>query len=300
MIEITLTDSNFGHQEYLTPHIKSEKIAWKRDGIRRKINVYTDNFIKTTHVDIPQDGNYNVCILLEPLTNPVWTDIYDYIQTDFEKFDLIITHNLGKLGHLIESRPDKFIYSTKCCTTSFLPKETFGIHNKTKKISMAFSSKNFAEGHRLRHEIYEKYKDTGLIDFYGGGVGEYQLDLRNCFTDYKYVIVCENTLQKTCQTEKLNDALLNGCIPIYWGPEIIDENYDTKSIFRFSPDVEFVNFDFEESLQKLENILDDIIQNDPYNGLTQSIEHNYKYTLKTCQSEDNIYEILSQRNMINL
>jgi hypothetical protein len=300
MIEITLTDSNFGHQEYLTPHIKSEKIVWKRDGIRRKINVYTDNFIKSTHVDIPQDGNYNVCILLEPLTNPPWTDIYDYIQTDFEKFDLIITHNLGKLGHLIESRPDKFVYSTKCCTTSWLPKETFGIHNKTKKISMAFSSKNFAEGHRLRHEIYEKYKDTGLIDFYGSGVGEYQLDLRNCFTDYKYVIVCENTLQSTCQTEKLNDVLLNGGIPIYWGPKIIDENYDTKSIFRFSPDVEFVNFDFEESLQKLKNILDNIIQNDPYNELIQSIEHNYKYTLKTCQSEDNIYEILLQRNMINI
>ena len=40
MIEITLTDSNFPHQEYLTPYMKSDKIIWKRDGIRRKINVY--------------------------------------------------------------------------------------------------------------------------------------------------------------------------------------------------------------------------------------------------------------------
>ena len=69
MIEITLTDSNFPHQEYLTPYMKSDKIIWKRDGIRRKINVYTDNLIKTTHVDVPQDGNFNVCVLLEPLTN---------------------------------------------------------------------------------------------------------------------------------------------------------------------------------------------------------------------------------------
>lgn len=298
MIEVTLTDSNFGHQEYLTPHIKSEKIVWKRDGIRRKINVYTDNFIKTTHVDIPQDGNYNVCILLEPLTNPAWTDIYDYIQTDFEKFDLIITHNLGKLGHLIESRPDKFYYSTKCCTTSWLPKETFGLHKKTKKISMAFSSKNFAEGHRLRHLIYNKYKDSGMIDFYGSGTGEYESDLRKCFSDYKYVIACENTLQKTCNTEKFNDALLNGCIPIYWGPYVIDTNYDKKSIFRFAPDVEFVNFEFEESLKNLEKILDEINNNDQYDNLFESVTHNYNYALSTCQTEDNIYEILKERNMI--
>ena len=300
MVEINLVDSNFGHQVSLNPHHSSDKIVWKRDGIRRKINVYTDNFIKSSVIDVPKDENYNVCILLEPLTNPSWTDIYDYIQTDFEKFDLIITHNLSKLGHLIDSRPDKFVYSSKCATTSWLPKEVYGLHNKTKKISMAFSDKNFSEGHRLRHLIYEKYKNTGIIDFYGSGVGKYLDDLRDCYKDYKYVIVCENTLQKGYNSEKINDVLLNGSIPIYWGSEILDNNYDLNSIFKFSPNLESINFEFEESLQNLEGILNNININDPYNFLIEPITHNYHYSLKYCNSENNIYEILKQKNMINL
>ena len=147
-----------------------------------------DNLIKKTHIDIPKDDNYNICVLLEPYTNPPWTDVYDYIRTDFEKFDLIITHNLQLLGDLIESRPDKFHYSTKCLTTSWLSEEHIGLHEKTKNISMAFSHKNFSEGHRIRHLIYEKYKNENIIDFYGSGVDNFSGEFRNAMIDYKYTI----------------------------------------------------------------------------------------------------------------
>lgn len=300
MIEITLTDSNFPHQEYLTPYMKSDKIIWKRDGIRRKINVYTDNLIKTTHVDVPQDGNFNVCILLEPLTNPPWTDIYDYIQTDFEKFDLIITHNLDKLGYLIESIPDKFYYSTKCITTSWLSKEMIGIKQKSKKISMPFSYKNFSEGHRIRHIIYEKYKDSGIIDFYGDGVPEFKGEFRDCFVDYKYVIVCENTLQQGFNSEKFNDAILNGCIPIYWGGKVEDKNYDQNSIFYFSPNKKIVNFEFDESLESLDKLLNYILSNDPYDTLIDSVQKNYEYALTKYQTENNIFDILLEKKMVSI
>jgi len=300
MIELTLTDSNFGHQEYLNPHIKSEKVVWKRDGVRRKINVYTDNFIKSTHVDIPQDGNYNICLLIEPYTNPAWTDVYDYIQTDFEKFDLIITHNLEKLGHLIESRPDKFVYSSKCLTFSWMSDKFFGLHNKTKNISMRFSYKGFSEGHQLRHAIYKKYKDSGIIDFYGSGPEVYvPSESGECFIDYKYIIVCENTLQKGFNSEKFYDALLTGCIPIYWGSDVFDENIDKNSILKFSPNKNIINFEFDESLENLEKILDYIIANDPYNDLIESVKKNYEYAVSKHQGEENLLEILRNRNMID-
>jgi len=299
MIEITLTDSNFGHQEYLTPFIKSNKIIWKRDGVRRKLNVYTDNFIKKTHVEIPNDGNKNICVLLEPLTNPAWTDIYDYIQTDFEKFDLIITHNLDKLGDLIQNRPDKFYYSTKCITTSWLSKDMFGLQKKSKKISMPFSHKNFSEGHRIRHIIFEKYKDSGLIDFFGDGDPNFIGKFRNCFVDYKYTIVCENTLQQGFNSEKFNDALLTGCIPIHWGPKVVDGNYDLKSIFNFAPNTNCVNFEFDESIENLDKIINYLLINDPYDTLIESVKTNYDYTLKMSQTENNIFEILKERNMID-
>jgi hypothetical protein len=298
MIEITLIDSNFPHQEYLTPYLRSKKIVWKRDNVRRKINVYTDNFIKKQIIDIPNDGNYNVCVLLEPLTNPPWTDIYDYIRTDYEKFDLIITHNLFKLEDLIQERNDKFYYSTKCITTSWIGEKQIGLHKKNKMISMPFSYKNFSEGHRIRHVIYEKYKNTDIIDFYGSGIDGYQGDFRECFIDYKYSICCENTLQKGFNSEKFNDCLLTGTIPIYWGSEIIDTKINKTSIFPFSPNKEKVDFDFEESIKNLDNIITYLLKEDPYNSLYDSIKQNYDYTINTLQSEDNIYSILEERKLI--
>lgn len=299
MVEISLIDSNFPHQEYLTPYLKSDKIIWKRDGVRRKINVYTDNFIKRSVNEIPNDGNINICLLLEPLTNPAWTDIYDYIKTDFEKFDLIITHNLDELGDLIKDRPDKFHYSTKCITTSWLSKNMIGLHEKTKMISMPISSKNFSEGHRIRHVINEKYKNQNIIDFYGDGVENFVGEFRDCFIDYKYIIICENTLEKGFNSEKLNDALLSGCIPIYWGSDIYDNNYNLSSIFKFSPDKKNVNFEFDESLNNLDNILNRIIREDPYSSLLESVKHNFNYANQKYQTENNLFEILTEKGFIN-
>ena len=300
MLEITLHDSNFSHQEYLTPYLQSDKITWKRDNKRRPINFYTDNFIKSSICTIPDDGKINVCLLLEPYTNPPWTDIYSYIRTDFEKFDLVVTHNKEHLGDLIQSRPDKFIYSTKCITTSWLTKDMIGVNNKTKNISFPLSHKAFSEGHRLRHAIYEKYKETKLIDFHGTGVPGYSnAEFRDCYTQYKYVIVCENTLQDGFNSEKLNDAFLTGCIPIYWGSEISDPNYDNSGIFYFSPKhTNTINFDFDESLSNLKIVLEDIIKTDPYQSLLGSVYHNFDYAYKNHQSENNIHNILISKGYI--
>lgn len=299
MIDITLIDSNFPHQKYLTPYIESNKIVWKRDGIRRKVNVYTDNFIKKTHCDIPQDGNKNVCLLLEPYTNPPWTDIYDYIQTDFEKFDLIITHNTDKLQHLISSRPDKFYYSTKCITTSWLSPDMIKLHNKTKLISMPFSYKNFSEGHKIRHIIYNKYKNDNIIDFYGTGISGYSGEFGECFQEYKYTIVCENTLQSGYNSEKINDAFLTGCIPLYWGHRITDHNYNTNSVFYFSPkNINTVNFNFDLSLELLHNLILKIINEDPYDVLYSAVKQNFDYAYQYIQSENNLYQILIEKNII--
>ena len=313
MDEITLNDSNFPHQKCLTPFFNSSKLEWKRDGIRRKINVYTDNLIKKSVIDIPNDGNYNVCVLLEPLTNPGWTDVYDYIQTDFEKFDLIISHNKHKLQYLFDSRPDKFYYSTHCITQSWLYEQDHILHSKEnsfifkgntvkpKKISMPLSMKNFSEGHRLRHLFYEKHKNSEHIDFWGSGLpveDEKHYWGPEIFMSYKYMIVIENCLEKGFISEKFNDALLTGCIPIYWGAEIEDKNYDLSSIFQIAPKKEKVDFDFEESFSLIENTIDCIIKNDPYDNLLESIQKNYNYAISHRQTEDNIFEVLKLRGMI--
>jgi hypothetical protein len=298
MIEITLHDTNFSHQEYSSPFLKSEKIIWKRDNIRRKINVYTDNFIKKEIIDIPKDDNYNICLLLEPYTNPPWTDIYSYIRTDFEKFDLIVTHNLQLLGDLIEKRPDKFYYSTKHQVTSFGHMEDIGLHKKSKNISMIFSYKKESEGHAIRHAIYEKYKTDNVIDFYGSGVENFSGERSEGFIPYKYSIACENSLQKGYNSEKINDCFLTGTIPIYWGSRFVDKKYDENSILYFSPDVEKIDFDFEKSLSNLDEIIHSLSKNDNYEQLYNSVKNNYEYSLSKLVSEDNLFDILKEKKLI--
>jgi len=298
MLEVTLTDSNFPHQTYLTPFMESKKLRWMRDGKRRNINFYTDNFIKKEVIQIPQDGNLNILVMLEPFTNPAWTDIYDYIRTDFEKFDLIITHNLMKLGDLIVMRPDKFHYSTKCCTTSWLEPNMIGIQSKSKMISMPFSWKKISEGHSLRHEIYNKYKDSGLIDFFGTGIEGYEGEFRDCFKDYKYTVVIENGLQHGFNSEKLNDAFLTGSIPLYWGSNIWDKNYNQQSIIHFNPKADTINWNFEETLNNFDILIKKIYDTDPYDKLTPAIESNYNYTLTKLVTEDNIYDILVEKGIV--
>jgi hypothetical protein len=299
MYEITLFDSNFGHQNYLSPYLDSDLVIWKRDNIRRKINVYTDNFIKKSVIEIPNDENKNICILLEPLTNPSWTDVYDYIRTDFEKFDLIITHNLYSLGDLIESRPDKFMHSSLCCSATWLRSEDIDIPAKTKNISMIFSSKNFSEGHQIRHRIYYKYKNTNIVDFFGGGTGSFLTNKIDAIKDYKYSICCENSLQKGYNSEKLNDLLLTGTIPIYWGSKISNTEHDLDAIFYFSPDsINSVNFNFDESLEKLDEMINYIVKYDPYDKLINSVNNNYAYANKIKQSENTVYSILESRNYL--
>jgi hypothetical protein len=299
MLEITLHDSNFSHQEYVSPYLESNKVTWKRDNIRRKINVYTDNFIKKSIINIPNDGNKNICLLLEPLTNPPWTDVYDYIRTDFEKFDLIITHNLYSLKDLIDSQPYKFMYSSLCCSATWLRSEDINIPVKNKNISMLFSDKNFSEGHQIRHHIYNKYKDTKTIDFFGVGAGAPLINKIDAIKDYKYSISCENSLQEGYNSEKLNDLLLTGTIPIYWGAKTSNTEHDLDGIFYFSPQgINSVNFDFAESLKKLDKIIENITEYDPYYKLTDGINNNYIYANKIKQSENTLYSILESRNYI--
>lgn len=301
MLDITLFDSNFPHQTYLTPYLNSNKINWVRDGVRRKFNVYTDNFIKTTSVrsdsvDIPNDGNISICLLLEPYTNPPWTDIYDYIRTDHEKFDLVITHNIQLLGDLISNMPEKFIYSSKCITTTWLEKEFIGLHKKKGMISMPFSFKNYSEGHRIRHVIYEKYKSSGLIDFYGSGQEKNISDFRFSLKDYRYSICCENTLQNGFNSEKLNDCFLTGTIPIYWGSTNIRYPYKLDAMFFFTPkNKDKVDFNFDESLDLLDKQIKYILENDPYEKLINSVEYNYYYTLDHLQSENNLFDIIKEK-----
>lgn len=103
---------------------------------------------------------------------------------------------------------------------------------KNKLISCIVSSK-----HSHRNKFLKKlFNSDNNVHLYGRGHDEsyygesYKGELNydgNCkfngLIDYTYTIVMENSSQKNYWTEKLADAYLSWCVPIYWGcPNIID------------------------------------------------------------------------------
>ena len=111
--------------------------------------------------------------------------------------------------------------------------------DKTEKASCVVSSKH---GRRLSfvHRLFDKNPD---IDLWGrghhvayGGKDFYKGELNysgNCklagLLPYNYTVVLENSSQSNYWTEKLADAYLSWCIPIYWGCPNISHFFNEKS-----------------------------------------------------------------------
>jgi len=90
--------------------------------------------------------------------------------------------------------------------------------------------KKWAPGHVLRHQIYNEYKNSNIIDFYGAGAEKkvnYKLEgLKN----YMYSVTIENSIEDDYFTEKIIDCFLTGTIPIYYGTNNISQYFDSEGI----------------------------------------------------------------------
>ena len=129
--------------------------------------------------------------------------------------------------------------------------------NKSKKISCVASTKHNHRNNYIKR-LFETEPD---IDLYGRGhdrnyygdayKGELNYDSFCKFkglVDYEFSIVLENSKQKNYWTEKLADAYLSWCMPIYWGcPNISD--YFPKNSFRL------INIESEDPLLDINDII---------------------------------------------
>ena len=85
---------------------------------------------------------------------------------------------------------------------------------------MLYSAKEYTTGHTIRTFIYNKYRDTGLIDFFTAQKGEPLVLLSNrrvSLQNYRYNLIIENTFDDHHVSDQLKDAFLGKCIPIYLG-----------------------------------------------------------------------------------
>lgn len=117
---------------------------------------------------------------------------------------------------------------------------------KNKLISLMVSDKNNAPGHKYRHKLVQAILKTKLpIDICGRGCRYYsklnderikgEFEDNNPYLNYKFHIAVENFVTENYFSEKINNALLHYCTPVYHGATLIDNYFD--NIIKLTGDI---------------------------------------------------------------
>lgn len=169
--------------------------------------------------------------------------IAEYDQEYISQFGKIITSNrLIKHPNTIYSQSGvpwfigaKFINETKSWKEEFdkdydelIKMESVA---KSKLISVISSNKFLTKGHIQRIRFAKKLKEHfgDRLDLFGAGFNDVE-DKWDALAPYKYTIVLENSSYNDYWTEKLSDAYLSFCYPIYYGCKNIDKYFNKDAV----------------------------------------------------------------------
>lgn len=240
---------------------------WVRDKmIHDGITIFTDDYMCNSLLVNSVISKYKVGMMIEPpQINPA---VYNKLDEIVNNFDFILTYN----KNLVAQYPTKLKYYP--FGGSWILDQYVGIYEKTKDVCILYSHKQITDGHRLRHQIDNKFTH---IDGYGTGCDrpfEYKEEV---IAPYRYTIVVENCKIDDYFSEKLLDAIAVGTIPIYWGTNNIGNYFDEKGIIQFN------------TIDELEKILP-TLTTELYNSKLQYIQNNIEILKKYWCQEDWIYE----------
>ncbi len=179
--------------------------------------------------------------------------------------------------------PNKFVwYQFGGC---WIYPESRMIHPKTKNISIIASAKRITEGHILRHDAINRFRDK-IEGVYGNGYTFVQNKLEG-LKDFRYSIVIENDNHSSMSSEKLLDCFVTGTIPIYWG-----NGNKPLEFFNMNGVLQFT------SLEELGAVLDKATE-EYYDLNIQAIKDNFEAVKQFCCPEDAIWNSLLKKFFVN-
>lgn len=259
---VKVVDSTFSHNHaigYAGERVGDRPIRmrWDTSPGYADVKVWTDIRLKEA---IDDYATKKIALLIEPPA--VNAGMYEWIQQFSFVFDAVLTHqrSLCELG-------EPFLFYP--FGGSWI--QDWGMFPKNKGVSILVSPKMLTEGHRLRHEAAR----LPNVDSYGNGVGRYVHSKAEALRDYRYAIIIENDLSDAWFTEKLIDAISQGCVPIYRGCPSIDRFFNPKGMIRW------------ETLDELKDIL---AGDDDYEARRPWLEENLKLARQYQCPEDWITE----------
>tara|TARA_R100001509_G_C4884677_1_gene221609 strand:- start:4675 stop:6417 length:1743 start_codon:yes stop_codon:yes gene_type:complete len=288
IMTVNLWDANFSHTlthpefGYVTAQGEYAKRTEKMRYVLRKnnfryssgITIFTDKALDKKIID-SVDCDIKIGWIQEPPI--VHSFVYEKLPSFIDSLDFLLTFSKE-----LAEKYDNCIEFPWCFLR--VAEKDWGIHDKSKLVSMIASNKKWAPGHKLRHQIAENLSDKYDIDLWGGGFKEFpSLGKNLALNDYMYSIVAQNSQVDTFFTDFV-DPLITGTVPIFWGTREVSNIFDPDG---------FIMFD---TIDELEGILNTIGPED-YNKRLPAIKNNFeiakRYWRVDDQLADKIKEILN-------
>lgn len=192
----------------------------------------------------------------------VLPQVYNIAHHFKDEADLVFSHTYDFLKY--------FPTNGKYCPwgSYFVKVEDHKLYDKDKNTTIIASSKTFAPGHRMRHEVISQYEDKFDCVRRGGtqhnkyqnAGDEYKL---NFLKDYRFSVEIENAPIEGYFTEKILDCFRTGTIPVYCGDPSICERFDPDGIITFN------------TPKDLESILPTLTQ-DLYEEKLEAVKNNFE------------------------
>jgi len=249
-MNIKFFDENLIGQPGLSPYI-DPNVKWSRSDDNYDIGIYTDKMCFTQNIDT---SKINCAWIIEP---PIINgENYRDIIKNKDKFKFIFSHHKNLIP-----QSENVVFIPHGGT--WLRNEDIKIHDKNKLVSFIFSWKDWNPYHRMRFRVYDRFKDTNKIDFYGTGCNRKIDNKIEGLKEYMFSIVIENSIESGYFTEKILDCFLSGTIPIYVGDRSVLDFFDENGIIFFNGDE-----DLPSILEKINLEL--------YNSKIESIKNNFE------------------------
>ena len=265
---MNLFDSTFSHTKELWGYItatgvkmwgKPKKIEFVQNNMNYDgVTFFVDDHVSNIDLVRTVRSKYKVAWLIEP--KELKPNSYRSVENHANEFDLVITHDKS----LINKFPNcKHIQQAECRVTY----EDWGIHKKSKMVSLIAANKKMMEGHRFRFTAAERLHSKHGFDLYGAAFNNRFENKTDALKDYYFSITIHNTIQDNFFTDGIVDCFALGTIPIFRGCPNIGDFFDKNGIICF------------ETIEELDEILSNLTEKDYYDRF-ESVKNNYEIAKK--------------------
>jgi hypothetical protein len=233
-----------------------------------------------------------------------------YQQAFLRQFRHIYTHHdlywenahseLPFLGWMINSNHGPTIVSNHHRDHKFLSANHVIEKKESPLMSVFCSNQSMTPGHRLRFRFVEELKKYfgENLEWFGNGVKSIP-EKWDGLAPYRYTIVLENHPAYNVITEKLYDAFLAKCFPIYWGAPNVDDYFSSKGFMKINIE------DLRDAKKRISSLIESDVDREP--GVLAAIEHNRRLVLNEYNSvsrllriADRFFNASAQRTLMEL